>query len=185
MSKRYSYIHNGEKILGNTPEAIAFRVAKTDPSPYQEIFERVNSAIRVNPQEPPSYKEQKIIKKLSLKDYISGASALVSVAAGGAVSQEEINRRAVICTNCPKVTEIPGCHGCGLAAAVNETVNKVKKAFGGGYTIPNNLQFNGCGVCSCALSVMIPAKMSQFKKEEVRPTHCWVNKKSPNYRNED
>ena len=185
MSKRYSYIHNGEKILGNTPEAIAFRVAKTDPSPYNEIFERVNSAIRVNPQEPPSYKEQKIIKKLSLKDYISGASALVSVAAGGAVSQEEINRRAVICTNCPKVTEIPGCHGCGLAAAVNETVNKVKKAFGGGYTIPNNLQFNGCGVCSCALSVMIPAKMSQFKKEEVRPTHCWVNKKSPDYRNED
>jgi len=181
MKKRFSYIHKGEKIMGNSPEAIAFRIVKTDTTPFDEILEKVKSSLKIESNNPPVYKDQKIIKKLTLKDYMSGASALVNVAIGSSVSQEEINRRAVICTNCPKVTEIPGCHGCGLAAAVNETVNKVKKAFGGGFTIPNNLQFNGCGVCSCALSVMLPAKMSQFKKEEVRPTHCWVNKKSPNY----
>jgi len=183
--KRFSFIYKGDKILGDSAEAIAFRVVKAgDKRDYQEILDQVNAELFQNKENIPVSRPPSNIKKpLTLNDYINGAKAVVKVVSGEVADQSEINRRAIICTNCPNKTEIPGCRGCGFTDTLNRTVNGLKKMFGKGFNIPNGLQGNGCDVCGCALSVMLPSKMEQFNEKlgVVRPTNCWINKQSPNY----
>lgn len=183
--KRFSFNYKGDKVLGNSTEAIAFRIQKTgDSRSYEEILEQVNAEVYKNSESIPVSRPQSGVKKpLNLNDYINGAKAVVKVVSGQVAEQSEINRRAIICTNCSEKTEIPGCRGCGFTDTLNKSVNGIKKLFGKGFSIPNGLQGNGCNACGCALSVMLPSKMEQFneKPSVVRPIHCWVNKQSPNY----
>lgn len=137
----------------------------------------------------------KTLKKnrIDFKDGVSGANALLNVVAGNTVSQEEINRRAIICYNCKRkneptksgLLESSNCRACGFSKRLNNYITKLKSAFGAGFDIPNNLSDKHCYVCECALSVMLPSKLNAFKhdkdKQHLRPDNCWLKKGSPNY----
>lgn len=179
-----SFSYKGDRYVGENYEKIAKRICRDYPNlKYDEILQLVRSNSRDNKITPSVYSAPPSRKKKSLKDYLTGASALISVSFGGNVEQEEINRRAIQCSNCPKREEIPGCMSCGFAGVLSNSLNKIKKAFGCGFVIPNGLDKNGCGVCDCALSVMLPAKMSSFKKDDSneRPIKCWANRNSDNF----
>ena len=187
--KRYSFAYKGEKYLGDSHEAIAFRLIKDYKEiPFEEALILVKNNLRPNKDQPSvnnfiTGKSFSRSKSKGLSDYISGATALVKVSSGEIVLQEEINRRGIICTKCPRLETIPGCMGCGLAGRISNAVNKIKKLFGKNFILPNNLETKGCGVCGCALSVMLPAKTEQFNDNDQteRPDNCWVKKTSVNY----
>lgn len=125
-------------------------------------------------------------KKINFDKARNGAIALLSVTVEGAVDQSEINRRASLCTNCPKVNKVSNCFACGFGGAIVRFVNGLKKLFKSGFTIPNNLESRYCGVCNCALAMMLPSKMEAFKENlkdnQSRPSHCWVKVGGKNYK---
>lgn len=188
-NRRFAVRYKGEKYLGDSYEAIAFRIAKSHCIDYSEAFEIAKNGQpnKESPNTSNSFitgKSFQRSKAKGLSDYVKGATALVSVARGQTVPQEETNRRAIICSKCPRLEQIPGCMGCGLAGRIANAVKNIKKLFGKGFVIPNNLETKGCGVCGCALSVMLPAKIELFsdKDQAERPDNCWVKKTSPNYK---
>ena len=184
MSKRLYVIFDGDKIMGDSPNAIASRIASYSSLTQEQALEYVTKALRREGGKPSSYQAPAPRrKKLGLSEYVSGAEAVVKVSTGASVDQLEINRRAGICQGCDKRTEIPGCMGCGFAGKLTSMVNKIKTFFGAGFEIPSNLAKNGCGVCDCSLAVMLPAKTSAFKntQDSERPDHCWVKTTSNNY----
>ena len=186
--KRFKFAYKGEKYLGDSHEAIAFRLIKDYKDiTFDEALILVKNNTRPNKDQPSTNNPiigKTVYKTKHLSDYIIGAKALVKVVAGQVVSQEEINRRSIICSSCPRITEIPFCNTCGQAGIFASAVNKLKQLFGKGFTIPNNLEKRGCDVCDCALSVMLPSKMEYFsdKDQAQRPDNCWVKKTSVNYR---
>lgn len=184
--KRLVVHYKGDKYLGDSSSSIANRIASDCNIPLEEAMKYVASHVKDNKNIIQSALEvfkKKTGKAKSFSDYINGAKALVNVIEGNTVTQEEINRRASICNNCPMKTQIPGCMGCGLAGRISNFINSIKKAFKSSFVIPNNLETKGCGVCNCALSVMLPSKMNAFSEsdQQERPNHCWVKKTSPNY----
>ena len=182
--KRLQISYKGQRYLADSKEAIAFRIQKDKGISFEEAFDYVNKNIRPNKEEPGFFSEPLKKSGKRLSEYVDGALAIVSVASGQYATQEEINRRAGICTNCPLVEEIPGCRGCGMASKLIKVLNKARELYGKAFTIPNNLEGHGCGACGCSLTVMLPAKITLFKESDQtkRPNHCWVKKTSPNYR---
>jgi hypothetical protein len=126
-------------------------------------------------------------KKVSWKDGLTGANALIMNTSGFGVSQLELNRRAGICSNCPMISEFTDCMACGAAAKINNAVEKMKSMLKmGGKIYPNGLKDKSCGHCGCALSVMMATKTSNFSVShegvsETRPKECWLNPKSNNF----
>jgi hypothetical protein len=125
--------------------------------------------------------------QLKMAEVVNGAKAILNVAKGEVASQEEITRRASICTSCPMTSETSDCIGCGFGERLVAFTKKLRTdLFGASYKIPNGMERLYCKVCSCSLAIMIPSKMSAFNekdgKQAERPNHCWVKKESPNYK---
>lgn len=123
----------------------------------------------------------------SFSEVVNGAKAVVNVIKGEVAPQEEISRRAMICTSCPLKKETTDCVACGFGSRLATFINRLKKeVFTEPYKIPNGIEREYCSVCSCSLAMMIPSKMSAFNedenKQEKRPDYCWVKKTSPNYK---
>lgn len=187
MSKRYRVPYKGELIIGSSAEKIAETIVKHGVLSYEDSLVYVKAQLKEYSPEPQAntFIRNPEKKELGLSDYVSGALAVVSIVKGSSVSQEEINRRAIICSSCPKLDDIKGCMPCGLAKRIADSVNKIKSLFGAAFNMPNGLNSKGCGVCKCALSVMLPSKMSQFTEQDqsTRPNHCWVKRTSNNFIN--
>src|SRR5260221_7342793 len=64
---------------------------------------------------------------LKFKDVVSGAAALVKCVIGQCVDQKEINRRAMICTNCKELKTVSNCRSCGFGGTLQNFLNKIKK----------------------------------------------------------
>lgn len=128
----------------------------------------------------------KIFKgKLNYKDALHGANALIKVLGGDAVDQEEIKRRTRICASCPLKTLTTDCYACGFASRLTKIISDIKGKFTTQFELSSDVRGSYCDVCGCALSVMIPSKMSVFSedadKQASRPNHCWVKKGGPEY----
>lgn len=116
-------------------------------------------------------------KKVSFKDAVHGANALVNINIGSHVDQQEITRRSLICQGCEHMDKTSNCYSCGFAGKFTTFITKLKKAFGYGFQIPNGIDKNYCDICNCSLAVMIPSKLEAFKKEnKTRPDNCWIKK---------
>ena len=124
--------------------------------------------------------------RIAFKDAVNGATALLREATGDRVDQEEINRRAGICSGCELNSGTTDCYACGFGSRLSKWVNGLKKVFGKGFIIPNKLEGRYCEVCKCSLAMMLPSKMDAFhetdEKQSERPAHCWVKKESPNFK---
>lgn len=112
----------------------------------------------------------------------AAARSVLNDALGNIESQEEINRRASICLNCPKKIPMKGCVPCGAVARAKEFLNtQRRKLWKKGYDVPQSVATLSCGVCCCHISAMLPAPLADFKYESAeqnakRPSNCWLKK---------
>ena len=180
MSYKYRFYLNGEWIYGNTIDALARSVSNSSSHTYEEAFKIVSASLVpvVAKTSEQNFYSNNTRKKLALRDVEAGALSAMKQIAGITVEQSEINRRAIICSACPLVTDISYCGSCGGASKIVTFINKVKTFFGGGVTIPNGLGKRYCDACSCSLAMMLPAPLDQFldstKKDTSRPDTCWL-----------
>lgn len=179
--KKYSVKFRGEEFIGNTVEGIARSISKSKGVPVEEIvlYVQNNMKLRQPKLKEPNY-NLKGRRKISLTEAIHGATSAMKQVGGDSVDHSEILRRASICQVCPKRSEISGCASCGFGSKLVQFVNRIKKSFGGGVEIPNNLSREFCGVCECSLGMMLPAPKEHFHISTItdseRPDACWVRK---------
>jgi hypothetical protein len=96
---------------------------------------------------------------------------------GGFVEQEEADRRAKICVDCPHNVVIENCSGCsGLTRRISELI--------GPRTTPQAAGLRGCGVCGCENKTQIWFPLETLHKginEEMNnkfPDWCWKRKEA-------
>lgn len=88
------------------------------------------------------------------------------------VEQEEAERRAAICADCPRNIPIPPCQLC------RSTVNLVGHWLIGKHTSKDE-ELKGCGVCGCSLatSVWVPVEPQRealtVDQKKILPQRCW------------
>lgn len=181
---KYKVQYKGEIIYGNSIDSIANKIIKIPGSSHNitsasllvaRSVVPVSKAISVDSYQAPKKKSNGL---KSLAEVSHGAAAVLKNIGGIVVSQQEVNRRAIICSSCPNKSEISGCRTCGFGKTLVTFVNNVKKAFGGGVSIPNGLEGNYCNSCDCSLAMMLPASLEDFsdsaKNDLSRPSNCWV-----------
>jgi hypothetical protein len=124
-------------------------------------------------------------KRLTFKDVVNGAKALLNTSLGNTVDQEEITRRGRICASCPRKQLTTDCYGCGFSRVLSKFIGNLKNIFGKEVSLHSDVKGSYCDVCGCALSIMIPSKLDAFNetqdKQDARPEYCWLKKNSPNY----
>lgn len=146
---------------------------------------RQNSAFSggTTAQEKKFNKEYK--KRLTFKDVVAGAKALLGVGLGNTVEQQEITRRGQICAGCPLAELTTDCYGCGFSRVLSKFINNLKTIIGKEVSLHSDIKGSYCSVCGCALSIMIPSKLDAFKedqaKQDSRPDYCWLKKGGQNY----
>jgi hypothetical protein len=181
----------GVTFFGSTSEEVIGKVKDHFPDEdLDEIF--LVSLVKEKKSLGTALKERIFsffVKDVTFNDALVGAEAIVTNFAGGTVSQEEINRRSLICQRCPLVSDVTNCMSCGGSSTVYNWVNSFKKKVGMGAEFPNGIEKKFCGFCSCSLAVKIPTKLSCIAKSskgitEKRPENCWLNPNSQNFKDE-
>jgi hypothetical protein len=101
------------------------------------------------------------------------------------VSQEEAERRAIICRGCHLNIRVQGCGG------VCQTIAKMVTETKGEHKTSSDSQLLNCGVCHCVNSsqVWFPLTMLEINDSESRQSQypisfCWKNRQSPTYKTE-
>jgi len=180
---KYRFHYKGEWIYGNSIDAIANSISRDGERSFASAVTLVSKNMipvygEVKDQVIPASKNT---KKVGIKEASAGAMSALKQIGGGTVPQEEINRRAIICSGCPKISDISGCRSCGFGGKLVKFVNNIKQAFGFGIKIPNDLSSKFCDCCDCSLGMMIPANLIDFqdktRNDETRPERCWLKRK--------
>ncbi len=186
---KYRYFYAGDTLYGNSIDGVAnalVKASKNTKNPYSFA----SAVVEVSKSMVPVHKSviaQSFPKKSkgdrpSLQEIAAGATSALKQIGGICETQEIINSRAIVCSSCDKKSDTSGCGPCGFAGKVKSFVNGVKKLFGGGHVIPNELDKSYCDVCMCSLAMMLPAKIGDFKASTVndpeRPKKCWIVKES-------
>lgn len=86
---------------------------------------------------------------------------------GSFVSQEEAERRATICSTCPKNQTVAGCWGCG------GIIKSVTKYLGNKRT-SRDKALESCSVCGCVLRAKVWLELGTIDNSGLEyPEHCW------------
>jgi hypothetical protein len=116
---------------------------------------------------------------LSWGDVLSALTTFARWIAGGCqyVSQDEANRRALICSRCYMNTFIGGCSNC--EAAVAKVTGKVSTKY--------DFALKACAVCKCVLRAKVHFPLDTLAQEsenlqELYPPFCWNKKGGVNYK---
>jgi hypothetical protein len=115
---------------------------------------------------------------LSYNDVAGGLKTFARWIAGGCkyVSQEEADRRALICSRCYLNVNVQGCAGC--QQAIQEVVRDKHSK--------HDASINTCAVCKCFLQAKVhfPIETLDTESQKVQsmyPGFCWLNKESENF----
>ena len=116
---------------------------------------------------------------LDWNDIVGGLGVFANWIATGAqfVDQEEADRRALICSRCYLNTNVSGCASCHKAVAEITKTRHTKYDFA----------LKACAACKCLLKAKVHFPVSSLDKtpdvvQAIYPDHCWLNKRSANYR---
>jgi hypothetical protein len=182
---KYRYFHNGEWLLGNSIDKIAQTISESDGISFTKAVAKVSGSlvpVSTAVVEQKFAKEEKVQKTMQLQQVTAGATSAMKQISGFSEEQSVINRRAIVCSACPNKDKVSGCMSCGFASKITKWANSVKKMFGGGHVIPNNLDKEFCKSCNCSLAMMLPANLSDFTEQTVndptRPDTCWIKTES-------
>lgn len=115
---------------------------------------------------------------LGWDDIQSGIATFSKWALRGApvVTQEEANRRALICSRCYLNVNVSGCSGC----------HKIAKELLRNKHSKYDFALRACAVCKCLLRAKVHFPISTLDRKDsavqsLYPTHCWLNKTSENF----
>ena len=191
----------GETLSFLVDNVIVYRRQKgLSPTGYNIVYNEVRNQLnrRGSAPKPTVNPKNRKERKLSLGDIFHGAKAYVDLGRGKTVSQQELNRRADICFNCPLISETTDCFGCGAGARLARKVASLKNEVGHTFNIPSgstqtksNIELSKlyCGVCGCSALALSLSKMKHIRTEsnelnEQRPDNCWIKRSSINYKEE-
>lgn len=91
---------------------------------------------------------------------------------GDFVSKEEAERRAAICSTCPKNQVVRGCWGC-------FGISKLVGAFLKGSKTSRDTALDSCSVCKCVLRAKVWLKLDTIDNSGLEyPDHCWQKAES-------
>lgn len=130
-----------------------------------------------------------IVKKKTLTETIHGAKALIRYMGGQAVTEKELERRSLICNNCPLKDSVSDCMSCGGSGKVAAFINRIRRSKKVEGSIPESLRKKYCGMCGCSLPLLLVTQFKDFEVEDAqknsaRPDHCWLKKTSINFTKE-
>lgn len=119
--------------------------------------------------------------KFTIKEVISGAHAMLKRVVGDNVSNEEMQRRSAICSNCPHRTTVSDCLQCGGSKRMAQAINTFRTARKLESEIPEKVKTKYCSICSCSLALMVATKFEDLAPEDPaknasRPDYCWLKK---------
>lgn len=138
---------------------------------WEERFQ--DELCRQNEQVPCDRREKQPITKkgLSVADLKRFMNTLLAQK-GVFVSQEEAERRATICSTCPKNQSVPGCWGCsGIMKMVAQYLGKKHTS--------RDRALESCAVCGCVLRAKVWLEMDTIDNTGLEyPEHCWQRKPS-------
>lgn len=81
------------------------------------------------------------------------------------VPQDEAERRASICAQCPRNVDIPACMGCsGVAAALEALTSR---------STTQDDKLKGCEVCGCVSKLAVHFPLETVDTSLTYPTWCW------------
>lgn len=116
---------------------------------------------------------------LTWNDVLIGVVTFTRWIAAGCkyVTQEEADRRALICSRCYLNVNVQGCSGC--HKAVQEIVRNKKSK--------HDASLRSCAVCKCFLRAKVHFLISTLDTDNpgaqvMYPEFCWLKKGSENYR---
>ena len=91
---------------------------------------------------------------------------------GALVPQEEANRRAKICANCPK-----NLHGICTSCASNEFQDIFRWFVAKGRKTPYDSVLDTCSVCGCLLKAKVHIAIEDLEKLQKHsyPSNCWLH----------
>lgn len=207
MPKLFIHRYNGTDYLGATKEVLYNNIITQSDNKGKSlgIQERLKLKKELNettkyydtsgsPKQQPTEPNR---SRLKMSDAINGAKAFIRLVGGDRVEQEEINRRAGICSagnkggSCPKLAETSNCKSCGgFMGSLLSWVGKLKAMFNSSnFQIPNGLESSYCDCCGCSLALMLPSKIDAFKFEKSeqlkRPSFCWLKRNGMNFKVEE
>lgn len=185
------------KIHGNTPvdlerNLLKFRIRMgVHRATPEEVAEDV-AAYAGEYRNPKALKAKASntgkIGRLSFSDVLRGTRALMDIVKGDIATQQEIERRAKICEDCPKLAATSDCKTCGGGRKFSRYANTLALAYGKGFVQPKIKSGKAsefyCGECGCSILNLILSKSKHFLSKETkeRPKNCWASKSSPNWR---
>jgi hypothetical protein len=106
-------------------------------------------------------------RKLSLQDLRRFMNTLANWD-GTLVSREEAERRAAICSTCPKNQFVRGCWGC------SGFVKQVVKLLQGNSGTTRDRALESCSVCGCVLRAKVWMPLESVDNTGLEyPEHCW------------
>lgn len=118
-------------------------------------------------------------RRATIRDIFRFLSTVESLSANGwkAVPQEEAERRASICAQCPHNTRI-SCLGCnGVAKLASNLLGKRGTAY------DDRLQ--SCDICGCVLKLKVHIPMESVDNTGLEyPDFCWQSPKAPAEKNQ-
>lgn len=186
---KYDYYFSGRKVsfYGDSPDYIFRRIIKYGEVngldiPTDSLLSEIKRKA-YDPGLPPRRAHKGKTSSIYAREAISAATALIKNASGEMVSQEEYNRRELICRKCPLFQKTSDCFGCGAIKGISSAIEKVKAVIGGDVrTTLTDARY--CGFCGCSVSVIGVTKLDNYKvseKDNDRPSFCWLNPSSSNY----
>jgi hypothetical protein len=96
-------------------------------------------------------------------------AAFAQASTGDTVGEVEVMRRNSVCAACPKREKVTG-----IVSRVSQTLGVLANR----HRVPKSMKDYRCGVCGCALMLLIPAKTPHKDSPEeaaVRPSSCWAS----------
>ena len=159
---------------------------------YNYVFKQLNGARKSGvAREKEEVKREERIKagRITFMDSLRGAKAILNMAVGDVVEAHEMARRAVICSQCPLVTNNTDCASCKMGKEVTNIVNSIRNLARRSVNYPTvkarRARDMNCGYCGCSMLMVLPAKISCFNeaehKNENRPDPCWIKRGGINY----
>lgn len=160
---RKHYADNGYPIPDDLQQIAEDQLCRTLPAGWCRY---------VDGRDPEAF----IDRRIGVSTVISGTKVFAKFLLEGAptVSQEEAERRALICSRCYALDTVQGCGSClSIAEAVSEVVGARKT--------PSDAALEGkaCLVCKCSAkaNVWMPVEVSRVGVSEERlklfPEFCW------------
>jgi len=124
---------------------------------------------------PNNVNSPSAVKSIWMHDVVRFSKTLFDALVNGKrVDQQEANRRAAICLNCPFNKKVEGCTSCNSGL-----MSRMVKALSQAGTTPVDARLHSCEFCGCFIAAMVHFPLESLQKyiddkeNASLPEWCW------------